>query len=47
MVDVIPISVVPVPSLLHQNNIGITYAGTSNFRLELIRFMPLYSTAML
>jgi hypothetical protein len=25
MVDVVPISVALIPSLLHQNNIGITY----------------------
>jgi hypothetical protein len=31
MADVLPIFVVPIPSLLHQNNIGITYVGTSNF----------------
>jgi hypothetical protein len=28
--DVVPISVALVPSLLHQNHIGITYIGTSN-----------------
>jgi hypothetical protein len=28
MADVIPIFVAPIPSMLHQNNIGITYAGT-------------------
>ncbi len=47
MADVIlPIFVTPIPSLLRQNNIGITYAGTSNFRIKLIRFIPLYSMVM-
>jgi hypothetical protein len=32
--------------LLQQNNIGITYVGTSNFRMELVRFVPLYFVAM-
>jgi len=44
--NVVPIFVVDVPSLLHQNNIGTTYARTSNFKMELIRFVPLYSMAM-
>jgi hypothetical protein len=44
---VVPIFVAPVPSLLHQNNIGVTYAGTSIFKMELIRSVPLYSMAML
>jgi hypothetical protein len=47
VVDVVPIFVALVPSLLHQNNIGVTYAGTSNFRMEAIRFVPLYFVAML
>jgi hypothetical protein len=46
VVNVIPISVVPVPSLLHQNNIGVTYVGTSNFRMEQIRFVRIYFVAM-
>jgi hypothetical protein len=46
MVDVVPIYVTPIPSLLHQNNIGVTYARTSNFQMEPIRFMPLYFVAM-
>jgi len=29
MVNVVPISVAPVQNLLHQKNIGVTYAGTS------------------
>jgi hypothetical protein len=44
--NVVLISIALVPSLLHQNNIGITYIGTSKFRMELIRFMPLYFVAM-
>ncbi len=46
MADVVFIYVAHVPSLLHQNNIGVTYAKTSNFRMELIRFVPLYFVAM-
>jgi hypothetical protein len=46
VVEVIPIFVAPIPSLLHQNNIGITYARTSNFKMELVRFVPLYFVAM-
>jgi len=44
--NVVPNLVVLIPSLLHQNNIGVTYARTSNFRMEPIRSMPLYSMAM-
>ncbi len=44
--NVVPIFVVHVPSLLYQNNIGVTYARTSNFKMELVRFMPLYYMAM-
>jgi hypothetical protein len=39
---VIPISVAPTQSLLHSNIIRITYKWTSNFRMELVRFVPLY-----
>jgi hypothetical protein len=46
MTDVVPIFVALIPSLLHQNNIGVTYVRTSNFRMELIRYMPLYFVAM-
>ncbi len=45
-VDVVLISVAPIQSLLQQNNIGVTYAKTSIFRMELIRFVPLYFVAM-
>jgi hypothetical protein len=47
MVDVIPIFITPTQSLLHNNNIGITYRKTSNFRMEPIRFVPLYYVVML
>jgi len=46
VVDVVPISVAPIQSLLHQDNIGITYAGTSNFRMEPVTSMPLYFVTM-
>jgi len=42
VVNVVPIYVILVPSLLHQNYIGVTYVGTSNFGMEPIRFVPLY-----
>jgi hypothetical protein len=45
-VDVILIFVVLVQSLLQQNNIGVTYARTSNFKMELVIFVPLYFMAM-
>ncbi len=43
--NVVPIFIALVPSLLHQNNIGVTYARTSNFRMEPVRYVPLYSVA--
>jgi hypothetical protein len=46
MVDVILVFVAIVPSFLHQNHIGVTYSGTSNFKMELVRFVPLYFMAM-
>ncbi len=46
MADVVPISITHVQSLLHQDNIGVTYARTSNFIMELITYVPLYSMAM-
>jgi hypothetical protein len=46
MVDVVLISIVLVPNLLHHNNVGVIYPGTSNFRMELIRFILLYYVAM-
>jgi hypothetical protein len=43
---IVPISIVHAPSMLHHNNGGVTYGGTSNFRMELVRFVPLYFMAM-
>jgi len=42
MANVIPIFVAPTPSLLHHNNVRVTYARTSNFRMEPVRSIPLY-----
>jgi hypothetical protein len=44
--DVEPISIAHLQSILQQNNIGVTYARASNFRMELIRSMPLYFVAL-
>jgi len=44
--NVVLVFVAHVPSLLHQNHIGVTYVRTSNFRMELVRFVPLYYVAM-
>jgi len=46
MVDVVPIFITHVQSLLDQDNIGVTYARTSNFRMEPVTSMPLYFIAM-
>ncbi len=46
MADVVPIFEAPIRSLVHQNNIGITYVGTSNFRMEPIRYVPLFFVVM-
>jgi hypothetical protein len=46
VVNVVPISITLIPSMLHQNNIGITYVRPSNFKMELLRFVPLYYMAM-
>jgi hypothetical protein len=46
VVDVVPIYIAHVPNLLHQKNVGVTYARTSNFRMELVRSVPLYCVAM-
>jgi hypothetical protein len=43
---VILIYVALVQSLLHQNHIRVTYVGTSNFIMELVRFVPLFFVAM-
>jgi len=46
MEDVVLVYIAPILSLLHQNHIGVSYASTSNFRMELVRFVPLYYVAM-
>jgi hypothetical protein len=44
--NVIPIFVALTPSLLHHNNVGVTYPRTSNLKMEPIGFVPLYFMAM-
>jgi len=44
--NVIPIFVAHVQSLLHHDNIRVTYAKTLNFRMEPVTSMPLYFVAM-
>jgi hypothetical protein len=44
--DVVPIFIAPTPNMLHHNTIGVTYVRTSNFRMEPIRFVPLYYVLM-
>jgi hypothetical protein len=46
MVDVVLISVTRVSNLLHHNNVGLTYPITFNFRMELVKSVPLYYVAM-
>jgi len=46
MADVIPIFIALVQSILHQDNIGVTYARTLNFRMEPMAFVSLYYVAM-
>jgi hypothetical protein len=46
MPDVVLISIAPIPNLFHHNNVGVTYVRTSNFIMELVRFVPLYFVAM-
>jgi hypothetical protein len=46
VVDVAFIFVACAPNLLHHNNIGNTFAKTSNFKMELVRSIPLYYVAM-
>jgi hypothetical protein len=46
IVNVVPIFWAFAPNLLHDNNVGITYARTYNFRVELVRFVLLYFMAM-
>jgi hypothetical protein len=44
MVDVVPDSITHAPSLLHHNDVGVTYP--TNLRMELIKFVPLHFMAM-
>jgi hypothetical protein len=46
LVDVVPIFVALAPNLLHHNNVKVTYAETSNFKMEPVRSAPLYFVAM-
>ncbi len=46
MANVVLIFLALVPNMLHHNNVGVTYVGTSNFRVEPIRSIPLYYVAM-
>ncbi len=46
MADLAPIFIIPAPNMFHHNNVGGTYARTSNFKVEPIRFVPLYYVAM-
>ncbi len=46
MADVVSIFVALALSLLHHNNVGITYPRTFNLKMELVRSIPLYSMAM-
>jgi hypothetical protein len=45
-INVVPIFVTPIQILLQQNNIGVTYVRTSNFKMKLIIFVPLYYVVM-
>jgi hypothetical protein len=42
--NVVPISIASAPNLFHHNNVGVTYAKTSNFKVEqiLLYFVPFY-----
>ncbi len=46
MANVVPISIAPTPNLLYHNNVGVIYEGTSNFKIQPVRFIPLYFIAM-
>jgi len=46
MAEVVHVSIVLTPSLLHHNNVGITYPGISNLRMEPIRFVKIYFVVM-
>jgi hypothetical protein len=44
--DVILVSIAPAPSLLHHNDVGVTYLVISNLKMEPLRSIPLYFMAM-
>jgi hypothetical protein len=46
VVDVILVSIAPAPSLLHHNDVGVTYPVISNLKMEPLRSIPLYFMAM-
>jgi len=46
MANIVLIFMAHVQNLLQQNNIRVTYAKISNFRMELVRSMPLYFVAL-
>jgi len=46
LLNVAPIFVAPTSNMFHHNNVGITYVGTSNFRVEPVRSIPLYFVTM-
>jgi hypothetical protein len=47
VVDVIFVFVAPTPSLLHHNDVRVTYPTFFYLRMEPVRFIPLYFVAML
>jgi len=46
IVNVASISIALASNMFHHNNVGITYVGTSNFRVEPLKSIPLYYVAM-
>jgi hypothetical protein len=46
MANVVSIFEVLVLNFLHQNHIGVAYVRTSKFRMEPIKYVPLYSMVM-
>jgi hypothetical protein len=47
MVDVVLVSIRPAPSMLQTNNVGVINSRTSNLKMELVKFVPLYYVTML
>jgi hypothetical protein len=47
MADVVHVYVAPTPSLLHHNDVRVTYPTFFYLRMEPVRFIPLYFVAML